>query len=73
MVSLQSFIIALKMVNRTVHIGELKDSLSGKGITVLVSSSVFVRNKLHRRGIISINYTLKLEYVWLSVRVKISP
>ena len=41
----------------------------------MVSSSVLLRHKLrlHRGGILSKNYTAKLEYVWLSVRVKVSP
>ena len=46
-----------------------------RGIAVLFSSSVLLPNKLrlHRGGILSKNYTAKLEYVWLSVRVKVSP
>ena len=42
---------------------------------VLVSSRVLLHNKLglHKGRILSKNYMAKLKYVWLSVRVKVSP
>ena len=42
---------------------------------VLVSSRVLLHDKLglHKGRILSKNYMAKLKYVWLSVRVKVSP
>ena len=45
LVQLHSFVI-LNTVNTVIHVGRLKGGLSGKGIMILVSSTVLLRYKL---------------------------
>ena len=74
-VQLHSFFVIFNTVNRIIHVGRLKDSLSGKGKTILVSSRVFLHYKLrlHRGGILSKHHAVELEYVRLLAGVKVSP